>query len=339
MRVARARRDARALLRGGGPAVGFGRRSILGDFAGLVTIPPGRQVYLECRGQGSPTVVLEAGLRNRGDIWNVADVPEGDAGSVYSVVSEGTRVCEYDRPGTTRSAGEFSRSTPIRQPRTTAGIARDLELTLRAARVPAPLVLVGHSTGGLIIRTTPPLPEARGGLVLVDAISEGMQDAMNKRQFAFYNRRYLVDAVPGLEGYADLETVDFYRSFRQIRRKPVPVRPVPEVTITKGKGFGAPQGVAKSFADFVDASWSATSATSRRCSRASSATSRARAGTTCRSSSPPWSSRPSGACSGSRERGTRRFSAGWARRGARAGSASRRRGCPPRSACCARSRR
>lgn len=227
-----------------------------GDFAGLVTIRPGRQVYLECRGQGSPTVVLEAGLRNRGDIWNVADGPEGDAGSVYNVVSEGTRVCEYDRPGTTRSAGEFSRSTPIRQPRTTAGIARDLELTLRAARVPVPLVLVGHSTGGLIIRNyAARYPKRVAGLVLVDAISEGMQDAMNKRQFAFYNRRYLVDTVPGLEGYADLETVDFYRSFRQIRRKPVPVRPVPEVTITKGKGFGAPQGVAKSFADFVDASW------------------------------------------------------------------------------------
>ena len=35
---------------------------ILGDFSGLVDIG-GRSLYLECRGQGSPTVILEAGAR------------------------------------------------------------------------------------------------------------------------------------------------------------------------------------------------------------------------------------------------------------------------------------
>jgi hypothetical protein len=33
-----------------------------GDFSGLVDIG-GRSLYLECRGQGSPTVILEAGRR------------------------------------------------------------------------------------------------------------------------------------------------------------------------------------------------------------------------------------------------------------------------------------
>jgi hypothetical protein len=32
-----------------------------GDFAGLVEIDNGRRLYLECRGVGSPTVILESG--------------------------------------------------------------------------------------------------------------------------------------------------------------------------------------------------------------------------------------------------------------------------------------
>ncbi len=34
-----------------------------GDFAGLVDIGGGRKMYLECRGTGSPTVVLVAGAQ------------------------------------------------------------------------------------------------------------------------------------------------------------------------------------------------------------------------------------------------------------------------------------
>src|SRR5262245_2942694 len=41
-----------------------------GDFAGLVDIGSGRKLYLECRGSGSPTVILEAGTGDRGDIWS-----------------------------------------------------------------------------------------------------------------------------------------------------------------------------------------------------------------------------------------------------------------------------
>jgi hypothetical protein len=36
--------------------------------AGLVTLPDGRRIYMECRGSGSPTVILESGAGNGGDI-------------------------------------------------------------------------------------------------------------------------------------------------------------------------------------------------------------------------------------------------------------------------------
>jgi hypothetical protein len=44
-----------------------------GDFAGLVDIGGGRQMYLECRGTGTPTVVLVAGLKASTEDWSTAD--------------------------------------------------------------------------------------------------------------------------------------------------------------------------------------------------------------------------------------------------------------------------
>jgi hypothetical protein len=41
-----------------------------GDFAGLVDIGGGRRLYIECRGTGSPAVVLEAGYRSSARIWS-----------------------------------------------------------------------------------------------------------------------------------------------------------------------------------------------------------------------------------------------------------------------------
>ena len=79
-----------------------------GDFAGLVDIGGGRQMYLECRGEGSPAVVLVAGLRGSAMDWSIADKA---APAVFSEVARFTRVCAYDRPGT--PVGEKpSRSDP-----------------------------------------------------------------------------------------------------------------------------------------------------------------------------------------------------------------------------------
>ena len=87
-----------------------------------------------------------------------------------------TRVCVYDRPGTLLNAEDTagrSRSDPAPLPRTAQDVVADLHALLRAARVPGPYVLVGHSLGGLCVRlyaTT--YPEEVAGLVLVDASHE-----------------------------------------------------------------------------------------------------------------------------------------------------------------------
>jgi hypothetical protein len=80
--------------------------------SGRIAIGGGRHLYLECHGSGSPTVVLDAGHRGRGDLWNVSDDPK--ATTVLAGVQQFTRVCTYDRPGTVGSAPEdFGRSDPV----------------------------------------------------------------------------------------------------------------------------------------------------------------------------------------------------------------------------------
>jgi pimeloyl-ACP methyl ester carboxylesterase len=100
-----------------------------GDFAGPVDIGGGRKMYLECRGIGSPTVVLIGGLRASAEDWSIA---EKQGPTVFPEVAKFTRVCAYDRPGT--PVGEKpSRSDPAAQPTTAGDAVADLHAMLSAA--------------------------------------------------------------------------------------------------------------------------------------------------------------------------------------------------------------
>ena len=214
-----------------------------GDFAGLIDIGGDRKLYLECKGTGSPVVILEAGLRNRADIWSV----KPDAGeAVFPRVAVFTRVCAYDRPGTTLGTDQFSRSDAVPMPRTAADAVADLHALFGAAEIPPPYVLAGHSTGGLIARLyASTFPKEIVGLVLVDSISEGVQAAMTPEQWKVYDRLLLVDPPKELAAYKELETIDFDASFDEMRAasKASPLPPVPFIVISKGKPFALPPGL------------------------------------------------------------------------------------------------
>ena len=205
-----------------------------GDFAGLIDIGGGRKMYLECRGTGSPTVVLVGGLRASAEDWGIADK---SAPAALHEVSKFTRVCAYDRPGT--PVGEKpSRSDSVPQPVTAGDAVADLHALLTAAGEAKPYVLVGHSYGGLIVRLyASTYPEDVSGLVLVDALSEGIQDAETPEQWAIQRKLIEGDVREDLALYPALERIDVDRSFDQIRAA-LPLRPLPLVVLSADRPWG-----------------------------------------------------------------------------------------------------
>jgi pimeloyl-ACP methyl ester carboxylesterase len=123
--------------------------------------PPGKFVNLRTHrlhlldeGEGSPTILLEAGLMSTNLSW--AGIRR-DLAASYRVVS-------YDRAGL-----GWSDIGPM--PRTAERIVDELHSLLQLTTIPGPYVLVGHSFGGL---TMPLLaaryPEKIAGMVLVDPV-------------------------------------------------------------------------------------------------------------------------------------------------------------------------
>jgi pimeloyl-ACP methyl ester carboxylesterase len=93
-----------------------------------------RSVYLDCRGSGSPTVILEAGFGSGADSW----------GYLLDGVAAFTRVCAWDRPGIGRS--------PVRELHSAGEAAGDLRAALDGAGETGPFIIVAHSLGGVYAR-------------------------------------------------------------------------------------------------------------------------------------------------------------------------------------------
>ena len=205
-----------------------------GNFAGLVDIGGGRKMYLKCSGKGSPTVVLVGGLRASADDWDISDKSKP---TVFSEVGKFTRVCACDRPGT--PVGEKpSRSDAVPQPTTAKDAVADLHALLSAAREAGPYVLVGHSYGGLIVRLyASTYPKEVSGLVLVDALSDGLQDAETPQQWTIQRKLIEGDVHEGVALYPALERIDVDRSFNQIRAAP-PLRSIPLVVLSADRPWG-----------------------------------------------------------------------------------------------------
>lgn len=128
-----------------------------GATAGLFEVD-GREMFLECKGTGSPTIIFEAGFDG------TSSFAAGPIGELMST----TRACRYDRAGLGRSqphAGNGDLSVGDR--------ATDLHALLESAAVEGPYVLLGFSYGGMIIRSfTDRYPSEVAGLVFVDATHE-----------------------------------------------------------------------------------------------------------------------------------------------------------------------
>ncbi len=214
-------------------------------FSKKVTIPGGRRLYLECRGTGSPTVLLEAGTGDRGDIWSLP--PSGAGPAVLPSVTRFTRVCTYDRPGTYLLPDRHSRSDPVAMPRTARDIALDLRALLRAADVPGPYLLVGHSYGGLVARLfATSYPRQTAGLVSIDAQNEDFIAAYKRLLTPEQYTAAVLDPQPpaGLEDVSGLERLSLEASAAQVRQAQAdtPLRRLPVVIISHSRRLPNPFG-------------------------------------------------------------------------------------------------
>jgi pimeloyl-ACP methyl ester carboxylesterase len=119
----------------------------------------GYKMHLYCTGEGSPTIVLDAGLGNDSLIWT----------NVQPTLSKTTRVCSYDRAG-------FGWSDPQSGPHDADRIADQLHTLLNQAVITGPIILMGHSIAGLYIRDyASRYPQNLSGLIFVDG-STPLQD-------------------------------------------------------------------------------------------------------------------------------------------------------------------
>ena len=215
-----------------------------GDFAGLVDIG-GRRLYLECRGAGSPTVILESGAGNNGQNWDTVGLPAGsEQTAVLPGVAAFTRVCAYDRPGTLLDLDHRSRSDPVPMPRDAGDMVADLHALLTAAAIPGPYVLAGHSFGGLVVRLfAATYPDEVVGLVLVDAAHEDyyaqVRAVLTPAQWAAFTQ-------PPEELASDpvFERIDVDASAAAMRAAAAasPLRPLPLVVLTHGRPWVWPPG-------------------------------------------------------------------------------------------------
>lgn len=121
----------------------------------------GHSLHIICLGQGSPTVILDAGLGGTSRDWVL----------VQARLAAHTRVCAYDRAG-------MGHSDPGPEPRSPARIADELGRLLKTAGLPGPYVLVAHSLSGKSARLFAAAhPDEVAGIVLVDTRSEKVDAA------------------------------------------------------------------------------------------------------------------------------------------------------------------
>ncbi|HKO49192.1 MAG TPA: alpha/beta fold hydrolase [Polyangiaceae bacterium] len=197
----------------------------------------GLSLHIVCRGEGRPPVVLDSGLGNDSAIWS----------SVLPDIARSSQVCAYDR------AGMGASSRPAPRPHSNRLMAEELHELLRAAKIPEPYVLVGHSIGGANIRyLAAKSPRAVAGMVMVDSVSEHQP----ARFWALLPEATLSEFKQGLARMP--EGIDF-DTFRDGLEQLATVSPslgnLPLVVLARGKSLPPPSGIRPEGEKQLEQSW------------------------------------------------------------------------------------
>lgn len=140
----------------------------------------GYSIHMLCKGQGEPTVIIDAGLGDDSTDWL----------DIQNHTAVETRVCVFDRPG-------YGWSDAGPQPRNSLRISNEMEKLVQKAGIPGPYILVGHSFGGYNIRVfAAQHPQQIAGMVLVDASHENQYERLNINLPKHFDRKGNILILP-----------------------------------------------------------------------------------------------------------------------------------------------
>jgi pimeloyl-ACP methyl ester carboxylesterase len=167
-----------------------------------------REVALECWGEGSPTIVLEAGTDSSGiDQFGPNLIPQ---------LEELAMTCTYDRLGT----GGLSDPAPNHR-RTLDDLVEVLHDLLEVADVPGPVLLVGQSGGGgIVVHYAGRYPDEVAGLVLLDVTSAAAD----------------LEFAPDEPEWDNPEHVDWFAGGRLLAKHRLPLHKIPVRIVTATEG-------------------------------------------------------------------------------------------------------
>ena len=169
----------------------------------------GHQLRLVCFGDGTPTLVFEAGT----DSSAIREFP----GALTRPLAETNQVCLYDRIGTGSS------DPPTAERRTLDNTAADLDALLTAAGVRPPYVLVGQSGGGNIaVWYAVRHPKNVSALVLID-VGFDRPDDLSKE-------------FPGAQAWGGPEHIDWVDGARKEFNLRMPIGDFPVLILTADHG-------------------------------------------------------------------------------------------------------
>jgi pimeloyl-ACP methyl ester carboxylesterase len=200
-----------------------------------VTVGPHR-ISATKFGSGGPAVIVEPGFGGTARSWQ----------AVAGAVAADTTVVTYDRSA-------YGTSSRAEDHRTPAEIAGDLHGVLDALGIARPVILVGHSAGGVYVRAFAGMyDEEVAGLVLVDSSHEAqeqeLRDVMPWRETVA--EKVIVPVIMAMprkvRGGSDRRSMmRELGSFRQLTEASKPIRAGglsdrPVVVLTRGAGKAGP---------------------------------------------------------------------------------------------------
>jgi len=128
-------------------------------------IPKKEKFNTLIKGSGSPTIVFESGLGTPLSNWD----------KIQTRISANYKTISYDRKG-------LGQSPATDNPRTLKNLVNDLDILITQNKIDGPIVLVGHSLGGHIVRKyQQSFPSKVAGLFLIDPTNEYLYEEVFKQ--------------------------------------------------------------------------------------------------------------------------------------------------------------